>query len=231
SIQIRLHKDNWKARGANQKLEAALEKHDTLLRQLDEHTPAVLELRSDLVTAEAEHNSLAQCMLESQEIFDISACDLFKCDGLNLDEEDNMEIEPRVQQFKKGSLFSDAKQKVGELKQTRAARLKRLAAKRRRANDDEAEMHGGGGAPPAARRPGAGAAAAKRPASASPAAAERPVPATPAAAAGGKFAGKGAPLQPGADAAAATGSEATSGDPPAAPSSGTARERADRIAD
>ncbi|CAK0857262.1 unnamed protein product, partial [Prorocentrum cordatum] len=56
------------------------------------------------------------------QVFDIKVCDLFKCDDFDLDEEDCLEIESRVKQLKKGlstmagSLFSEAKQKVDELR-------------------------------------------------------------------------------------------------------------------
>eukprot|EP00959_Pyramimonas_sp_CCMP1952_P164960 3448172-Pyramimonas_sp.AAC.1 len=59
-VQIRLNKAHWKVQGVDEKLKAALEKHDALQRQLNEQKTAVLELRSELISAEAEQKSLVQ---------------------------------------------------------------------------------------------------------------------------------------------------------------------------
>ncbi|CAK0838377.1 unnamed protein product, partial [Prorocentrum cordatum] len=236
SVQVRLNKAHWKMRGVNRKPEAAHEKHDSLRCQLAEQKTEVPKDKCHTTQCKL---SLKDIMDRNRlaKVFNTSACDLFKCDGLNLNEDHNVAIESRAQQLKKGlspmagALFADAKQKMDELRQTHAAHLKRPAAKRHRNDDDEeAETQAGGCTPPAATQPSAGAAATERPAPATPAAAGHPAPVSPGAAAGAKVEGMDVPLQPGASAAAPTGTEANGGDPTAAPSSGSAHERADRIA-
>ncbi|CAK0902928.1 unnamed protein product, partial [Prorocentrum cordatum] len=68
SVQVRLKQAHLEMRGVIKKLESALVKHEALERQLAEQKTVVLELRSERIMAEAEHNSLVQCLLESQEL-------------------------------------------------------------------------------------------------------------------------------------------------------------------
>ncbi|CAK0877041.1 unnamed protein product, partial [Prorocentrum cordatum] len=156
AIQVRLNRAHWKVHGINKRLESAVEKYEQYEAQLNNQKTVVLELHAELTNAEGEHATLLQDLVESQEaakqpptsavqlaledimdqerlakVFDISVSDLFRCDGVELDEADTIEIESRVQQLKAGltamagTLFAEAKQKVDGLKSAHAQHIKR----------------------------------------------------------------------------------------------------------
>ena len=238
SVQVRLNKAHWKVQGINKRVETAVSKRDALQSQLNEQKTWVIDLRKELIEAEEEHKALVHCLVQEQSVPPAAdaapRCKLSLEDSVSprssilwfatysnarawasMKRTISKSSESRVQQFQKGlstmagSLFSEAKQKMDELKAAHQAHVKRLAAKRRRTDEDATDTGAEGGAP-------SGPDAGKGLHSAGP---------------HGPVAGKGpqALASPGASAAAGEGAGGTgAASAPSAPS--VARARADCVA-